>query len=192
MIKASTITLLAILALILVSPAHALGPEVTEHNLKNGLKVILAEDHSSPLVIFQIWYRVGARDEVSGRSGISHLLEHMMFKGTKKHGSKVFSRTIRKNGGVDNAFTSKDSTAYYQILPADRAQLSLEFEADRMKNLLLKDEDVLEERDVVIEERRLRYEDDPQNALFELVSATAFAFVAPFAKAASTSLGLSI
>ena len=174
MLKARTIALVAMLALATITPAHALGPEAIEHSLDNGLKVILAEDHSSPLVIFQVWYRVGARDEVSGRSGISHLLEHMMFKGTKKHGSKVFSRTIRKNGGVDNAFTSKDSTAYFQILPSLRAGLSLEFESDRMKNLLLKDEDVIAERNVVMEERRLRSEDKPQNALFELVTATAF------------------
>jgi len=174
MLKSRTIAFVAMLALASVSPARALGPKAIEHSLDNGLKVILAEDHSSPLVIFQVWYRVGARDEVSGRSGISHLLEHMMFKGTKKHGSKVFSRTIRKNGGVDNAFTSRDSTAYFQILPSLRAGLSLEFEADRMKNLLLKDEDVIAERNVVMEERRLRSEDKPQNALFELVTATAF------------------
>ncbi len=174
MLKARTIALVAMLALATITPAHALGPEAIEHSLDNGLKVILAEDHSSPLVIFQVWYRVGARDEVSGRSGVRHLLEHMMFKGTKKHCSKVFSRTIRKNGGVDNAFTSKDSTAYFQILPSLRAGLSLEFESDRMKNLLLKDEDVIAERNVVMEERRLRSEDKPQNALFELVTATAF------------------
>jgi zinc protease len=164
---------IAILA-IGVTPSNAVGPEVKEHNLKNGLKVLLAEDHSTPLVIFQVWYRIGARDEASGSTGISHLLEHMMFKGTKKHGSKVLSKTVRKNGGVDNAFTSKDSTAYYQILPSDRVGISLEFESDRMKNLLLKETDALAERDVVIEERRLRYEDNPQNSLFELVSATAF------------------
>ncbi|MCK4911866.1 MAG: insulinase family protein [Thermodesulfovibrionales bacterium] len=174
MLRTLFITLLTCLALMAVSPATALGPEVTEHELDNGLKVLLAEDHSSPLVIFQIWYRVGARDEISGRSGISHLLEHMMFKGTKRHGTKVLSRTVNRNGGMDNAFTSKDSTAYFQILPSDRLEISLKFEPDRMKNLLIKEEDVLAERLVVMEERRLRYVDNPQNALFELVSATAF------------------
>ena len=174
MLKSSSITLAALLVLMSVASSQALGPEVSEHELDNGLKVLLAEDHSSPLVIFQVWYRVGARDEVSGRSGVSHLLEHMMFKGTKRYGNKVLSRTVNRNGGTDNAFTSKDSTAYFQILPADRLEISLKFESDRMKNLLLKNDDAVAERDVVIEERRLRYEDNPQNALFELVTATAF------------------
>jgi zinc protease len=154
--------------------ARALGPEVTEHSLGNGLKVLLAEDHSSPLVIFQVWYRVGGMDEVSGRSGLSHLLEHMMFKGTETYGSKVLSRTVRLNGGIDNAFTSKDFTAYFQIMPSDRVDISLKFESDRMKNLLLKNNAVLAERDVVMEERRLRYVDNPKNTLFEQVAASAF------------------
>lgn len=157
--------------LFLPSRAH---PEVTEHVLSNGLKVIIAEDHKSPVSVFQIWYRVGGRDEVSGTTGISHLLEHMMFKGTGRFGSKEFSKIIKKNGGTDNAFTSKDSTAYFQIISSDRLRIPIELEADRMKNLLMEENETRSERLVVIEERRLRYEDDPRSSLFEEVLAAAF------------------
>ncbi|MFC1769873.1 M16 family metallopeptidase [Nitrospirota bacterium] len=161
--------------LLLCTTAWAAAPgEVTERTLPNGLKVLLVEDHKSPLSIFQIWYRVGSKDEPAGLSGLSHLLEHMMFKGTEQYGTKVLSRTVNRNGGVDNAFTSKDYTAYFQILPSDRIGLSLKFESDRMRNLLLKADETLAERNVVMEERRLRYEDVPRNSLDELVTATAF------------------
>ena len=149
-------------------------PEPVEYELKNGLKVLVLEDHKAPLVMSMIWYRVGGVDEVSGKTGLSHLLEHMMFKGTAKYGNKVLSRTVQRNGGIDNAFTSKDYTAYFQILPSDRIGLSLGFESDRMRGLVLDPKETLSERDVVKEERRLRYEDDPQNALYELTMATAF------------------
>ncbi len=147
---------------------------VKEFTLDNGLKLLVSEDHKAPIATFQIWYRVGSRDEPRGKSGISHLLEHMMFKGSKNFGPKTFSRLIQKNGGVDNAFTTKDYTMYYETLPSDRIELALELEADRMKNLLLRDEDVKYERNVVMEERRLRYEDDPQSLVYEEVVATAF------------------
>jgi zinc protease len=142
--------------------------------LPNGLKVLAVEDHKSPIAVFQIWYRVGSRNEVSGRTGLSHLLEHMMFKGTPKFGSKVLSTTVQRYGGTDNAFTSRDYTAYFQILPSDKIWLSLEFESDRMKNLILAPGETLSERSVVMEERRLRYEDDPQNSLYEETVAAAF------------------
>jgi zinc protease len=148
--------------------------EVKEYALKNGMKVFMVEDHKSPIAVFQIWYRVGSRDEVSGRSGLSHLLEHMMFKGTRKHASKELSRTVQRHGGTDNAFTSKDYTVYFQILPSEKIGLSIAFESDRMRNLLLKKEEVASERSVVMEERRLRYEDDPQSSLYELAVASAF------------------
>jgi zinc protease len=164
---------LFIFLVLLLVPFKVFG-EVLEYRLQNGLKVLIAEDHKSPLAVFQIWYRVGSMVEAAGKTGTSHLLEHMMFKGTKRYGSKVLSRTVMKNGGVDNAFTSKDYTAYYQILPSDRVDISLRFESDRMRNLLLKDDDVLFERSVVMEERRLRYEDDPQNSLYEDVIAAAY------------------
>jgi zinc protease len=152
----------------------AFPEEVKEYQLDNGLKVLVVEDHKAPIATFQVWYRVGSRNEPRGKTGISHLLEHMMFKGTPDFGSKVFSRLVQKNGGIDNAFTTKDYTTYYQTLASDRIDLSIELESDRMQNLLLKPEDVRSERDVVKEERRLRYEDNPQRALFEEVVATAF------------------
>lgn len=145
-----------------------------EHVLDNGLKVIISEDHKSPIAVFQIWYRVGSGDEVSGNSGISHLLEHMMFKGTQKFGSKVLSRTVQRHGGTDNAFTSKDYTAYFQTLPSDKIWLSVEFESDRMRNLILDPRETLSESSVVMEERRLRYEDNPRNMLYEEAVAAAF------------------
>jgi len=153
-------------------PAHAL--DVKEFKLKNGMKLFVVEDHKAPLATLQIWYMVGSRNEPSNKSGISHLLEHMMFKGSKNYPPKSFSIIIQRNGGIDNAFTTKDYTMYYETLPSDRLNLAIEMEADRMKNLLLKKEDILAERQVVMEERRLRYEDDPQGLLYEEVKAMAF------------------
>lgn len=135
--------------------------------------MIISEDHKVPLSTFQIWYRVGSRDETSGKTGLSHLLEHMMFKGTPKYGSKMFSRIIQRNGGIDNAFTTKDYTMYFQTMPSDRIGLSIDLESDRMTNLIMDPKETIAERGVVIEERRMRYEDDPQNSLFERVVATA-------------------
>ncbi len=167
--KALFITLAALATL--VCPAYA---EVGEYVLPNGLKLLVVEDHTSPLVVSQIWYRVGSRNEKSGTTGVSHVLEHMMFKGTEKYGPGEVSREVMRYGGTDNAFTSKEYTAYFQILPSDRLELSFDIESDRMQNLLLKPEETVAERNVVMEERRLRYEDDPQNSLFEAVVATAF------------------
>jgi len=149
---------------LLISEAIA---TTTEYRLDNGMKVIIIEDPKSPMATFQVWYRVGSKDEPAGKTGISHLLEHMMFKGTPRYGSKEFSNIIQRNGGIDNAFTTKDYTVYFQNLPADRLGLSIELESDRMQNLLLDPKEVKAERDVVMEERRLRYEDDPQNLLYE-------------------------
>lgn len=157
--------------LIVPLAAHA---AVKEYKFKNGLKVLIIEDHKSPLATFQIWYRTGSKDEPKGKTGISHLLEHMMFKGTPKYGSKVFSNIIQRNGGTDNAHTTKDYTMYHQTLSSDRINLSIVLEADRMRNLLLDPKEVINERNVVMEERRMRYEDDPQNLLYEEVIATAF------------------
>ena len=152
--------------------AHAL--DIAEYTLKNGLKVLILEDHKAPTATFQIWYRVGSRDENIGKTGLSHLLEHMMFKGTKKYGPKTFSQTIQRAGGTDNAFTSKEYTGYFELLASDRIGLPIELEADRMRNLVLTKDAVLSERDVVMEERRLRYEDDPQSLVYEQVMAMAF------------------
>jgi zinc protease len=155
-------------------PADALALQVHEHVLANGLKVLLVESPKAPVVTVQIWYRVGSRNEVLGRAGLSHMLEHMMFKGTPAHPKGIFSKTIRKNGGNDNAFTSQDYTAYFENLAADRTELALELEADRLRGLLLDDKEFQLEREVVKEERRLRTEDDPQAFLVETLFAQAF------------------
>ncbi len=165
--------LVLLLAFILIIPLSA-NADTREYNLDNGLKVLVVEDHKAPLAIFQIWYRVGSRNEPMGKSGLSHLLEHMMFKGTPKSGSKEFSKVVQKNGGVDNGFTTKDYTMYYQSLASDRIGISIELEADRMKNLIIDPKEVLAERSVVMEERRMRYDDDPQNSLHEEVMAAAY------------------
>lgn len=151
-----------------------LKEQVYETVLPNGLKVILLENHKAPLVTFQIWYRVGSRNEAWGKTGLSHMLEHMMFKGTEKIGPEEFSRIIQENGGNDNAFTSHDYTAYFENLSADRVQVAIDLETDRMQNLILREEDFRTERMVVMEERRLRTEDNPQSVLIEQIMATAF------------------
>ncbi len=163
-----------LLAALLTSSTYGQPLVVTEKVLPNGLKVLLKEEHKAPVITFQIWYRVGSRNEKLGKSGMSHLLEHMMFKGTKKHGPKTFSRTVQRNGGNDNAFTSKDYTAYFENFASDRIAISLELEADRMQNLILDPKDFLFERDVVKEERRMRYEDDPVNTMTEQLMSVAF------------------
>ncbi|MCG6552165.1 MAG: insulinase family protein [Candidatus Magnetominusculus sp. LBB02] len=147
---------------------------IKEYRLDNGLRVLISEDHKAPVASFQIWYNTGSINETKGKTGLSHFLEHMMFKGTKKYGSKVFSNLIQKNGGIDNAGTTRDYTVYYQNLASDRIDLSIEMEADRMANLLLRQEDVDSEKKVVMEERRMRIEDDPEDFLFEQVESKAF------------------
>jgi len=147
---------------------------VVATTLDNGLRVLLLEDHRSPIVTVQMWYRVGSRNEARGATGIAHFLEHLMFRGTATRGPGVFARIVERNGGQDNAFTSQDVTSYYVNLAADRLDLVLELEADRMHNLLLDPTIIASEREVVIEERRTRTEDDPGGSLGEEVSATAF------------------
>ncbi|HXH86401.1 MAG TPA: pitrilysin family protein [Nitrospira sp.] len=138
------------------------------------MKVLLVEVPKAPVATVQIWYKVGSRNEVMGRAGLSHMLEHMMFKGTAKYPKGTFSRLIRKNGGMDNAFTSQDFTAYFENLAADRVGRALEMEADRMQGLILDQNELKTEREVVKEERRLRSEDDPQGALVETLFAQAY------------------
>ena len=158
----------------LLIPIIANSSEVKEYRLANGLKILIIEKHKAPVATFQVWYHTGSRDEPIGKSGLSHLLEHMMFKGTPKYGPSVFSKIIQKNGGTDNAYTIKDYTVYFELFSSDRISLPIDLEADRMQNLTMDPKETLLERDVVIEERRLRYEDDPQNSLFEEVVAAAF------------------
>jgi zinc protease len=151
-----------------------LSEQVFEKTLPNGLKVILLENHKAPLVTFQVWYRVGSRNEAWGKTGLSHMLEHMMFKGTEKVGPEQFSRIVAQNGGNENAFTSSDYTVYFENMSADRLKVPLELESDRMHSLLLRDEDFETERSVVMEERRMRTDDRPQAVLSEQLEATAF------------------
>ena len=142
--------------------------------LENGLRVLLQEDRRSPIVTFQTWYRVGSRNESRGHTGLAHFLEHMMFKGTPTHGRGEFARLVEQNGGQDNAFTSQDVTSYYVNVVADKLDLVLELEADRMQHLLLDPKEIDSERQVVIEERRTRTEDDPNGFLAEEVGALSF------------------
>lgn len=154
-----------------IAPASA---EVHEYVLGNGLKLLVKEDHRAPVVVSQVWYKVGSSYEYGGITGISHALEHMMFKGTKKHGEGEFSRIIAENGGNENAFTGADYTAYFQTLEKSRLPISLELEADRMRNLILRKESFSKEIQVVMEERRLRTEDNPNSYLYETAKATAY------------------
>jgi zinc protease len=169
------ILLIFLFCFLFTPPARAgLREQVSETILPNGLKVILLENHKAPLATFQVWYRVGSRNEAWGKTGLSHMLEHMMFKGTKKVGPEEFSRIIQENGGSENAFTSYDYTAYFENLSVDRVQVAIDLEADRMQNLMLREEDFRTERMVVMEERRLRTEDNPQSVLIEQIMSTAF------------------
>ena len=147
---------------------------VVAETLDNGLRVLLLEDHRSPIVSFQVWYRVGSRNEARGATGIAHFLEHMMFKGTPTHGRGQFARLVEQNGGQDNAFTSQDVTAYFVDIVADKLDLVLELDADRMQNLLLDPKQIDSERQVVLEEWRTRTEDDPGGFLGEEVASLAF------------------
>ncbi len=157
-----------------VPAVFALDMHVTEKVLPNGLKVLLKEEHKAPVVTFQVWYKVGSRNEKLGTTGMSHLLEHMMFKGTRKHGPKTFSQTVQRNGGNDNAFTGKDYTAYFETFAADRIDISLDLESDRMQNLLIDPREFEPERKVVMEERRMRTDDDPTATMVEQMTAEAF------------------
>lgn len=138
-----------------------------EYQLENGLKVVVKEDHRAPVAMTQIWYRVGSADEPVDKGGISHLLEHMMFKGTSNVSSADYERLIAKFGGVNNAFTSYDYTGYYELFPANRFPLALELEADRMKNLVFDEKEFVKEHQVVMEERRQRTDDNPLAKAYE-------------------------
>ena len=145
-----------------------------ETTLANGMKIIVKEDHRAPVVISQVWYQVGSAQEHSGITGVSHVLEHMMFKGTEKYPSGIFSSLVAEIGARDNAFTGRDYTAYYQLMGKDNLELSFELESDRMQNLILSEEDFKSEIEVVKEERRLRTDDNPNARVYEQLYATAF------------------
>ncbi len=162
------------MALGLWSGVVAATGSVHEYQLENGLKLIVKEDHRAPVMVSQVWYRVGSSYEVDGITGVSHVLEHMMFKGTKKLQPGEFSRIIAENGGDENAFTSRDYTAYFQSMERSRLPVSFALEADRMRNIQLSEEEFKKEVQVVMEERRMRTEDNPQSLTYEQFNATAF------------------
>ena len=145
-----------------------------EYQLNNGLKLITREDHRAPTVAHMVWYRAGSMDEVNGKTGVAHVLEHMMFKGTHKVKSGEFSRLVAAVGGRENAFTSRDYTAYFQQVEKSKLENVIKLEADRMSNLNFDDAEFLKEIQVVMEERRLRTEDNPSSLLNESLMATAY------------------
>lgn len=147
---------------------------VYEFQLNNGLKILVKEDHRSKVVISQIWYKVGGSDEPEGMTGISHALEHMMFRGTARYPGNQFSHLIATKGGRENAQTSQDYTFYYEELAANELPLAFELEADRMQHLLIKKADFDKEKQIILEERRMRIDDDPFSLAYEKFNATAF------------------
>lgn len=148
---------------------------VSKFVLKNGLTVLLLEDRRIPMISYQTWFRVGAKDEPKGQSGIAHMLEHMMFKGAKKYTDKDFDRILHENGITNNAFTSFDYTGYYENLPSDKLDLIIDVEVDRLAHVALKPEHLASEREVVKEERRMRVDNDPVGSLWENLYGLVFA-----------------
>jgi len=167
--------LISLLVWLFLLPIHpSFAAQVQEMVLENGLKVLLLEDHKSPAVTFQVWYRVGGRNEKDGKSGLAHFLEHMMFKGTPTTGPEEYSRIIAKNGGRSNAFTTADMTVYFATMSRDKIHIELELEADRMAHALLGGTYFEAEKKVIQEERRLRTDDNPGSALYEIAASVAY------------------
>ena len=156
------------------SGAASAQSAVQERKLANGLRVLVKEDHRAPTVLHMVWYRAGSMDEVSGTSGVAHVLEHMMFKGTRTVKNGEFSRRVAAAGGRENAFTNRDYTAYFQQVPKVALPQMLQLEADRMSKLLVSAEEFSREIKVVMEERRLRTEDQPRALVAEALNAEAF------------------
>ncbi|HHI76955.1 MAG TPA: insulinase family protein [Gammaproteobacteria bacterium] len=164
---------LAFLLVLATLPAAAApaAPPVHEYRLDNGMKVIVKEDHRAPVFVSQVWYKIGSSYEEAGRTGLSHLLEHMMFKGTRAHGPGEFSRIVAELGGTENAFTGRDYTAYFETLSVQHLERALELEADRMRNLVFDEKEFQKERAVVMEERRMRTDDSPTGLTYEQLMA---------------------
>jgi zinc protease len=156
------------------SIAEQVKLDIKEHRLKNGLKLLMNEDHSSPIISLQVWYKVGSRNERPGITGISHLFEHMMFKGSTNVKPEEHSRIIQQKGGTDNAFTTKDMTAYFENLPSSQLELAVRLESDRMSHLRLTSDTLESERQVVKEERRLRVDSSLFGKLNEGLYSTTF------------------
>ena len=166
---------LAVFLVATASPALAeMPPGVSHFTLNNGMQAVVIEDHRAPVVVQMVWYRIGSADEQPGKSGLAHYLEHLMFKGTDKLAAGELSRTVTANGGMDNAFTSYDYTAYFQRIASDRLDLVMGMEADRMENLRIGEDDWQAERQVVLEERAQRTDSDPRALFAEERSAVTF------------------
>lgn len=154
--------------------APVFGPNVSSFTLDNGLEVVVIPDHRAPVVTHMVWYKVGSADEAPGKSGIAHFLEHLMFKGTKTHPQGEFDRVVAENGGQQNAFTANDYTGYFQRIAREHLGLMMEYESDRMANLVLTEDLVSPERQVVLEERASRIDNNPGAQLGEIVSSALF------------------
>ncbi len=171
--------LFALVAAVIAAGGASAQSAVQERKLANGLRVLVKEDHRAPTVLHMVWYRAGSMDEVSGSSGVAHVLEHMMFKGTKSVKNGEFSRRVAAAGGRENAFTNRDYTAYFQQVPKAALSQMLQLEADRMSNLLVSKDEFSREIKVVMEERRLRTEDQPRALVTEALNAEAY-FAHPY------------
>jgi zinc protease len=162
------------LALAFWQPAKAVVFNPESFTLSNGMQVVVITNHRAPVVTHMVWYKVGAADEPAGKSGIAHMFEHLMFKATRRRASGEFSKIVARNGGRDNAFTSQDYTAYHQTVAADRLEIVMRLEADRMRGLLLNPDEIETERQVVLEERRSRTDNSPRARLSEQFNASFF------------------
>ena len=177
MLRLSVLCLLVISYLLIymhTSTAEQVKLDIKEHRLENGLRLLMHQDHSSPIISFQVWYNVGSINERPGITGISHLFEHMMFKGSKNVDPEEHSRIIQRNGGTDNAFTTEDMTAYFENVPSSQIELAVKLEADRMAHLRLTAETLASERQVVKEERRMRIDNSLFGKLNEGLYSTTF------------------
>jgi zinc protease len=161
----------ALIAFAAPLPSHAQDAKIFQFALQNGMQVVVVPDHRAPVVTHMLWYRVGAVDDPPGLGGMAHFFEHMMFRGTPTVPGDQFAQTVARNGGQDNAFTTHDYTAFYEQIAKDRLKLVMQLDADRMANLDLSDPNVHTERDVVLEERRMRIDNDPQSLLREQMEA---------------------
>ncbi|MCQ0969475.1 insulinase family protein (plasmid) [Paracoccus sp. TK19116] len=175
MMRRLSLALSLALSPVFVAPALAEMPEGISHfTLPNGLETVVIEDHRAPVVVQMVWYKIGSADEVPGKTGLAHYLEHLMFKGTDTMEPGELSKTVTRNGGMDNAFTSYDYTAYFQRIASDRLPLIMEMEADRMANLQIGEDDWQAERQVVLEERAQRTDSDPRALFAEEASAVQY------------------
>ncbi len=166
--------MLALLLITATAFAGELAFPIEKQQLDNGLMVVMIPDHSCPSVTVQVWYKTGSRNERPGITGISHLFEHMMFKGTEKYPKDVFDRLVNGNGGINNAWTSFDNTTFYEVMPSDKLEIALSLEADRSRNLKINEENVTSERNVVVNERLWRFENSPFGAMYEMLFNNAF------------------